>query len=337
MSDSALTFPATPLAILRRLASTPGFVSGESLAAELGLSRAAVSKAVARLREDGYEVESSPRVGHRLVSRPDRLIAPEVLDGLETTHLGRYVAHFDRTRSTQPIARDLADAGAPHGTLVVAEEQDLGRGRLNRPYASPRGGIWATVVLRGPLPASRAPLVSLAAGVAAARAIAEVTGLEPVLKWPNDVLVNGKKVAGILTELVAEEQAVHYLLVGTGINANFPGTALPADIRGSATTLLDEAGAPIARLRLLQRYLGELERLFEQLRESPADVVAAWRSLPNTIGRRVRADLWEGSLHGTAVALLDDGALLIRTTAGEEVRITAGDVLHAPTTEENPA
>lgn len=330
-----MTFPGTPLAVLRRLAATADFVSGESLATELGLSRAAVSKAVARLRDDGYEIESSPRVGHRLVARPDRLIAPEVLEGLETAHLGRHVAHFERTESTQPIARDLADAGAPHGTLVVAEEQEGGRGRLNRPYVSPRGGIWATVVLRGPLPASRAPLVSLAAGVAVARAVAEVTGLEPLLKWPNDVQVGGKKIAGILTELAAEEQAVHYLLVGTGINANFSADSLPAGIQSTATTLRDAAGAPISRLRLLQAYLREMESLFEQLRESSHFVVDAWRSLPNTIGRRVRADLWDGSVHGTAIALLDDGALLIRTDAGDEVRVTAGDVLHAPTTEEN--
>ncbi|MCK9519252.1 MAG: biotin--[acetyl-CoA-carboxylase] ligase [Dehalococcoidia bacterium] len=325
-----LTFPSTPRAILDALDRDGAFVSGETLAADLGLSRAAVSKAVARLRDLGYVIESSTRVGHRLVARPDRLIAPEVLHGLATGHFGHHVAHFESVPSTQPVARQLAEAGAPHGTLVVAEQQLAARGRLGRSYSSPRGGIWATVIVHGPLPAGRAPLVGLAAGVAAARAIMETTALPAVLKWPNDVFVNDRKVVGILTELASEEQAVHYLLVGSGINANFGREQLPAEVQDTASTLRHELGVEVPRVRLLQAYLREFEALFEQLRLDPAPVVDAWRALPNTIGRRIRAQLWEGDLQGIAAALLDDGALLVRTDSGDEVRITTGDVIHVP-------
>ena len=265
------------------------------------------------------------------MARPDRLLPAEVLAGLRTARLGRHVHHLETAPSTQDVARALAERGAPHGTLVVAEEQTAGRGRVGRAYACPRGGIWCTLLLRGPVAPAVAPLVSLAAGAAAARAIQAETGLAPLLKWPNDVQVRGRKVVGILTEVVAEEQAVHWFLLGTGVNANVDPAAFPADLRPLATSLAAELGRPVSRPRLLQRYLLELEALYDRLLAGDRTaVLAAWRALPNILGRRVRASLWEGTMEGAAAGLADDGSLLLRTAGGETVRITAGDVRLLP-------
>src|SRR5690606_4328704 len=160
----------------------------------------------------------TPRVGHRLVARPDRLTAVEVTDGLRTRRLGRAVHAFEEVTSTQDVARRLLEDAVADGALVVAEQQTAGRGRLRREYVRPPGGIWCTLILRGPVPGRVAPLVSLAAGVAIARATDHVTRLRTTLKWPNDVLVERRKVAGVLTEAIVEEQAVHDVLLGAGIN-----------------------------------------------------------------------------------------------------------------------
>jgi BirA family biotin operon repressor/biotin-[acetyl-CoA-carboxylase] ligase len=238
----------TQIVVLQRLAAARGVpVSGQELSRELGVSRAAISKAVDVLRGLGYRIDSSPRRGHRLAGRPDILLPFEIGDGLATEALGREVHHLTVTESTQDVARQLAYAGAPHGTIVIAEEQAAGRGRLGRAYWCPRGGIWCTLILRGPLPAAHAPLAGLAAGVAIAGAIAEETGLEPLLKWPNDVLLRGRKVAGVLTEMAAEEQSVQHLLVGAGLNANIPAACFPAYIAATATSLESECGGPVSR------------------------------------------------------------------------------------------
>lgn len=315
--------------VFRALIAADGeYVSGEQLSVALGVSRAAVSKAVQRLRESGYEIESAPRRGYRLASRPDALIDLEVGEGLATETLGRAVHHFESVGSTQHIARDLAERGEPHGTIVVAEEQTQGRGRMGRAYSCPPGGIWCTVLLRGPLRASQAPLVGLAAGVSVARAIASETSFAPLLKWPNDVQVAGKKVCGILTELAAEEHAVHYLLVGIGINANFALADLPGELQTIATTLENEAGAPISRARLLQSVLLNLEGLYASLREGDTtSIVDGWRQEPNMLGQRVRVQRWDEQLEGIAVDLAEDGALVVQVDGGAEVRVVAGDVL----------
>jgi BirA family biotin operon repressor/biotin-[acetyl-CoA-carboxylase] ligase len=176
-----------------------------------------------------------------------------------------------------------------------------------------------------------ASFVSLAAGVAAARAIDAVTGLETALKWPNDVLVGGRKVTGILIEAMSEEQAVHYVLLGTGINANFPAVRFPSALRRTATTLSSASRRPVDRRALLQRYLQELEPLWDDLLagESRA-IVEAWRAHPNILGQRVRADRWGEPIEGIATRLDDDGALIVVPDSGEEVRITVGDVQALP-------
>ncbi|MCC7365050.1 MAG: biotin--[acetyl-CoA-carboxylase] ligase [Dehalococcoidia bacterium] len=324
------TLTPTELGVLRALEAHDGFVSGEELGAALGVTRAAVAKAVAELRALGYVLESSTRRGHRLAGRTELLVPWEVAAGLETAHFGQVSHHYREAASTQAIARSLAEDGAPHGTLVVAEAQTAGRGRLGRAYACPPGGSWTTVIVRKPFSPSLGPLVSLAAGVAVADAVTAVLpGAAVMLKWPNDVLIAGRKVAGTLTEMVAEEQAVHYLLAGTGINANFPASELPADVHERATTLRDVAGHDIDRLALLRRYLVRFEQLCEAVAAGDgAEVLRQWRAWPNTLGQRVAVSLPGREFEATAEELDDSGALLVATATGERLRIAAADVVH---------
>lgn len=320
---------ATQQAVLRALGGNRSFVSGQELGASLAVSRAAVAKAVDGLRTLGYDITSSPHRGHRLDGRPDMLTSVEVADGLRTRALGRELHHFATLPSTQPVARRLAESGSPHGMLVVAEEQTGGRGRLGRPYLCPPGGVWATLVLRGQVPMARASLVGLAAGIALARAIGEIAGLVATLKWPNDVIVGGRKVAGVLTELAAEEQAVHYFLVGTGINVNLRPGQFPAELQPIATSLRIERGQPVSRRDLLQAYLARFEELFDQLLGGEFEaVVEAWRALPNSLGRCVRARMWDREIVGVARDLGDDGSLCIDTGADELSRVRTGDIVH---------
>lgn len=325
----------TQLAILRALtAAGSSPVSGEALSEQLSISRAAISKAVVRLRDAGYAIESGTHRGHRLVARPDALNVFEVTDGLAARALGREVHSYPNLASTQSVARELAESGAPHGAIVIAEEQSGGRGRLGRAYSCPPGGIWCTTIVRGPFPPSRASLIGLAAGVAVAEAITQTTGLVAELKWPNDVRVAGRKVCGILTEMAAEEHAVHYLLVGIGINANMPLDALPADLHDLATTLREATGRPVPRAPLLQSILVRLEGFVEALAAGDvAAIIDAWRVAPNMLGRWVRVHRWDDTVEGIATGLAPDGALLVQTSDGTTEHIFAGDVTGPPETE----
>lgn len=321
----------TQAAVIARLWTADGaFVSGEELARSLGLSRAAVAKAVAGLRKAGYAIESRPRVGHQLREKPDLLLPVAIEAGLATAHFGRTVSYHDAIETTQVAARALAEDGAAHGTLVVAEQQTHGRGRLSRHYVSLRGGVWATLIVRRPFPPPSLSLVSLAAGVAVAEAIRDQADLPVTLKWPNDVLIAGRKVAGTLIELAAEENAIHYLLVGTGINVNFETEALPAELWPIATTIQAEAGHPIDRVRLLQAYLLRFEALCAAILDGEeAAVLDAWKTLPNSLGRRVQVTAGTRTIAGIATGLSDRGALLVDTGVGGVEEIVVGDVTHA--------
>jgi BirA family biotin operon repressor/biotin-[acetyl-CoA-carboxylase] ligase len=331
---------STQDAVLERLAAADrAFVSGEDLGRGLGISRAAIAKAVAGLREHGYEIESVSHRGHRLVARPGTLLPAEVQDGLRTRHLGRLIQYHDQAVTTQTIARTAADQDAPHGTLVIAESQSGGRGRLSRPYACPPGGIWCTLIIRPPVPPPLTPLFSLAAGVAVARAVrANIAGLPVLLKWPNDVLIRDRKVAGILTEMAGEEQTVHYLLVGAGINVNFAAEVLPPEVRPTATTMQTELGRPLDRRVILQAYLEHFERLYDAVCDGRGqEILAAWREFPNTIGRMVSASTWHGVVEGRAAGLDDDGALLLELADGRTERLTAAEIVHQPPLSAEPS
>lgn len=316
-------------AILEVLRRHPGeYLSGEELSRGLGVSRTAIWKHIQALREAGYQIDSQPRRGHCLLAVPDLLYPEEIRAGGRLGLFGREIHYLTEVGSTNETARSLAEEGAPEGTIVLAEIQTGGRGRLGRMWVSPFGkGIWMSLILRPPIAPPAAPHLTLAAAVAVARAVREVTGLPAGIKWPNDLLVNGRKVCGILTEMKAEVDAVHYIVVGIGINVNLRAEDLPPDVRELATSLMMELGAAVPRVRLAREVLSRLSELYSlYLQEGFPPVREAWKEMNITLGKRVKVSSTWDEYHGTAVDIDNEGALLVRGEDGQQRRFYAGDV-----------
>jgi BirA family transcriptional regulator, biotin operon repressor / biotin---[acetyl-CoA-carboxylase] ligase len=325
MSESAR--PASEELVLAFLAEgDDAFVSGEAISDKLGLSRAAVWKHVNALRAQGYRIDAVPARGYRLVEIPDRLGPLELRPLLDTHHLGRELHWFAEVGSTNDAAKALAEDGALHGAVVVAEAQTAGRGRLGRGWSSPPGkNLYLSAVLRPDLPPSRAPELTLLASVALCEAV-RGAGVAASIKWPNDLLAGGRKLAGILTEMAAEQDLVHWMVVGVGVNVNAAGEDFPEELRPTATSLLLERGTPVPRALFAAAFLTALEAWLDRhAAEGFAPVRAAWREMSSTLGREVRVRTASEDLTGVAEDIDAQGALLVRTAAGLE-RVLAGDV-----------
>jgi BirA family biotin operon repressor/biotin-[acetyl-CoA-carboxylase] ligase len=264
---------------------------------------------------------------------PDKLSSDAVKEGLNTEWLGQQpIFCFGVVETTNVEANRLAREGKPEGTLVVADEQTKGRGRRGRSWTSPPGtGLYCSIVLRPRCAPDRLPALTLTAGVATATAIQQV-GLVPQLKWPNDILISGRKVGGILTETVFDRKQVDFAILGIGINVNTAAEAFPASIRKQATSLSLSLGKPVSRIVLLQNLLIKLEHYYGLFSgEDLASVIHGWSELDSTLGREVEVSLPEGRLRGVAEAIEPDGTLLVREGTGHLHRIVAGDVVHCRT------
>jgi BirA family transcriptional regulator, biotin operon repressor / biotin---[acetyl-CoA-carboxylase] ligase len=303
------------------------FVSGEAISDKLGLTRTAVWKHVNALRDQGYRIDAVPARGYRLAAIPDRLTALELRPLLNTHDVGQVLHCFEELPSTSDRAKDLADDGAGHGEVVIAETQTAGRGRRGRPWVSPpRRNVYFSVVLRPDLPPSRAAELTLVASLAVCDAV-RLAGVPAAgIKWPNDVLAHGRKLAGILTELAAEPDQVHWVVVGVGVNVNARREDFPAELQDQATSVLLERGEPAPRALFAAACLTALEGWVDVHAEQGfAPIRAAWRERSVTLGREVRVLADGRDVVGTAIDIDDQGALLVRTEAGTE-RILAGDV-----------
>lgn len=274
--------------------------------------------------ESGYQIESRPKLGYRLLGSPD-LLFPHELESLKSSLVGRRIEHRERADSTQRVAKQLALEGAEEGTVVVAEVQTAGKGRRGRRWFSPPGGIYLSIILRPQLEPPRVPLLTLLGGVAVAKALRRGCGLKPKLKWPNDVLLGGKKVGGVLTEVCAEAEVINHCVLGVGVNANFGVSQLPRSIRETSTTLLEELGRPVQRLRLAREVLEQVDRLYKGIRK-PNKILEEWRSLDCTRGAWVRVDGAQGVFEGRALGINSNGALIVRLPSGDVKKILAGDV-----------
>ncbi|MBW2314431.1 MAG: biotin--[acetyl-CoA-carboxylase] ligase [Deltaproteobacteria bacterium] len=327
---------ARVLGLLRREAGAP--CSGESLSATLGVSRSQVWKHVETLRGLGYEIGGEPGGGYALSAVPDRLYAEEIQAGLETRWLGREIHWFDETGSTNDVAHELARGGASHGTVVIAEAQTKGRGRHGRAFFSPQyRNLYNTFVLRPEIHVSQAPTLVLAAAVAVADAVAEAVGDDDAvqIKWPNDVLLGGRKASGILMELAAEATRVRYLVLGIGVNLNVEREAFPEEFRAVATSVAAHRGAPIDRAAFARSLYGTLETVLDLHAEGGFDAVRPrFEARFHMVGRPIRVrDVGGPELAGTAEGIDADGALLVRDATGVTQRVLAGDV----TLREEPA
>src|SRR6202163_2398617 len=302
-------------------------VSGARGARQIGVSRSTVWKWVERLRELGVRVKGHPRTGYFLERVPDILTADMLRQRLKGSLFGKRIYHFFKTDSTNRVALELGHAGEPEGAVVLAEEQTAGRGRAGNTWHSERAtGIYATLLLRPRLAPVQAPLLTMMAGLSAHAAIQGVSGLNVDLKWPNDLLVNGKKVGGILTEMHAEPTQVRFVIVGIGINVN--QEKFPADLTGKSTSLRMETGRPQSRLEVLVQFLRQFERDYqEMLREGAKSVVKRFEATSSyTRGKRVRVTNGRESFTGVTAGLEEEGLLRVKRDTGETTTVIAGDI-----------
>ncbi len=303
-------------------------ISGEQLAKRFSISRTAVWKHIKALRQKGYQINSSPRLGYSFVKGTNLLLREEIGSGLETSVIGKSIVHFDEVASTQLAAEKLASSGAEEGTVVIAEKQTSGRGRRGRSWVSPSGGgVYLSIILRPNLMPSQIVQIPLISGVAAVKAIKRVTQLQPTIKWPNDIFINERKVAGILTEMSCEIDKVNYVVLGIGVNVNTPGPLLDDLTGGIATSLAHEIGEPVSRVRFVQCLLNELEAAYMKFLASGfSPIRQEWKESNNTIGSWVKISEGQDEFEGEAIDIDDEGFLLVRKVNREVRRIVSGDV-----------
>lgn len=293
------------------------FISGEEMSRRLGCSRAAIWKHIQELRNSGYAIEARPRRGYRLQFRPDRLAPEELYYHLKTKKLGKTIRYFTSVPTTQNVAHQWAKEGAPEGALVVAEEQTAGKGRLGNQWDSPPGqGIWMSLILRPEISIREASHFTLLTSLAVYQAIQPYSRLSVQIKWPNDLLIDGKKVCGILTELKGEEDRIDYLIIGIGVNVNQPAD-WASEWTKPATSLSQVWGKPIHRASLLVAILQQLEKYYDLYKqEGFAPVKQAWEQITYLFGKRIIARTPNGKVEGVAACLNDDGALVLKTDTG---------------------
>jgi BirA family biotin operon repressor/biotin-[acetyl-CoA-carboxylase] ligase len=299
------------------------------LSQKLKVTRTAIWARIEDLRGLGYDIEASPHLGYRLLGTPDVLHADDLLSRLGRTRvIGRDIRVFQETTSTNDVVEKLARDGVKEGVVVFAESQTRGRGRLGRKWTSPRGrGLWFSVLLRPDLRPQEATRLTIASATALRRAIETQTGLKARIKWPNDILVNGRKTAGILTELSAEPDHIKYVILGIGVDVNLSPADLPAELRKVATSLKAELGGPVARPELAVAILRELDRDYGRVGPNEFGALAdEWEEHGTTIGHEVVISMGGRQVRGRAESLGEDGELLVRTEHGRLERIVGGDV-----------
>jgi BirA family biotin operon repressor/biotin-[acetyl-CoA-carboxylase] ligase len=283
---------------------------------------------IQKLRVLGVEIKGHPATGYQLTRLPDILAPSLIRFELGEIEVGRRIVHYFRTDSTNSDALALAADGAPHGTVVLAEEQTSGRGRLGRSWYSERStGIYCSVILRPPLAPAAAPSLSLMAGLAAQVAVSSSTGLRVDIRWPNDLLINAKKVCGILTEMSAEVDRLHAVVIGLGINVNH--TEMPAELSTIATSLCIEGGRPYSRIHLLALLLKELDRHYRLLLErGSAEIAERWAAVSTYArGKRIRIRTTSGEYEAITAGLDPTGALRIRRDDGAEESLISAEVV----------
>ncbi len=315
--------------ILRLLRETCGqYLAASSLSHRLSLSHAAIERHVDELRRQGYEIEAHPHLGYRFLSSPDVLLSREIRHGLQTSVMGRQVYSYRRVRSTNEVASRIAQRGGSEGTMVVAEEQTAGRGRLGRAWHSPPGvGLWFSLILRPKVDPGRISTLAICGALAVAETVYERTHLPVQVKWPNDVMVRERKLAGVLTETQAELSRVRFVILGVGINVNLKIQELPERLRHRATSIQEELGRSVCRLDLLRDLLRKFEQMYGQFQEHGlAPFLNRWQQLSSILGRRVRVRRGVYDISGLAVDIDPTGALVLEEDDGRRERLLAGDV-----------
>ncbi|MFD2045843.1 biotin--[acetyl-CoA-carboxylase] ligase [Ornithinibacillus salinisoli] len=304
------------------------YISGQLLSDKLQISRSAIWKHMKELQKDGYEIEGIPKKGYRIVSSPDRLSENTIQWGLRTNWLGKSIIHKEVTTSTQHIAHQVAQENAEHGTVIIADEQTNGKGRMNRHWYSTRGkGIWLSIILRPTILPYLAPQLTLLTACVLADVINKETKTNSKIKWPNDILINGRKIAGILTEMQAEQDQIQYVVIGMGINVNHTENDLPGDIQEKATSLLLESKERVNLKNLIQQILVTFEQEYDAyIKDGFSKVKKKWESHSFKIGENVQITTLKNQWTATFSGIAEDGALLITNDNGEIEKLYSAQI-----------
>jgi len=303
------------------------YVSGELLSKELGISRTAIWKQIKKLEALGYRFEASRKLGYRIISKPSKLQLNELVEKMKGSSFVKGIKLYESVESTQNIAQQLAENDAPEGTLVLAEQQTSGRGRRGRQWLSPYGSsVSMSLILRPSLPLQFAPQMTLVAAVALCRGLRELTGLDIGIKWPNDLLINGKKISGILMESTAEDERIRYIIAGIGIGVNLQESDYSDELRKVATSLSLETGHQVDRSDVIAAFINYFAELYAlYLREGFSPIISLWEALSVTLHKQTVLTTAEGIVEGTPIGLCDSGALSVRKTDGTIIAVFSAD------------
>lgn len=304
------------------------FISGQDISKRLNISRAAVWKQVELLREQGFEIEAQRSRGYRLLDGPDLMLSSEIEKGLNCKWLAGALVCLAEVDSTNVRARQLAEEGAADGTIVIADRQTAGRGRLGRCWESPSAvNLYCSILLRPQIPVQQAPQLTFLSAVAVAETLNQLYQLPARVKWPNDILIGGAKIAGLLNEMNAETEQIHFVILGIGVNLNMSAEQFPAQLNYPATSVLLESGKKIDRVAFVRALLERLDGYYgEFLAEGFAPIRRRWEARCDLMNARVQVDQTPRVLQGTVVGLDSDGALRLQLDDGQVERVLAGDV-----------
>ncbi len=315
--------------ILRLLReSTDRHISGEELSNRFGVSRTAVWKCINQLKLAGYKIQSQTNKGYKLLTSPDILTQAELQPLLNTKLIGNKIHYFDTIDSTNTYAKKLAEAEFNEGTVIIAEQQTAGRGRLGRNWISPAGkGIWMSILLKPTLEPKDAAKITLLTACAVCRAI-EHFNIKPMIKWPNDILVNGKKLCGILTEMNIEVDVIGYVVVGIGMNVNLSMEDLHPDILDTATSIKIETGTEASRKAIIAEIINQFEQLYNQLinNSSINSIIDEYKSKSAVLGKAIRIINKKEEISGQVVDINQEGHLLVKLSDGTNTEISSGEV-----------
>jgi BirA family transcriptional regulator, biotin operon repressor / biotin---[acetyl-CoA-carboxylase] ligase len=314
--------------ILEMLRHREAPLSGAEMSKSLGISRNAIWKHIKTLRKEGYHIAAKPASGYRLLGIPSHPTPWEIQAGLGTDQIGRWIYTLPQASSTNEVAFRLALKGVEEGAAVLAESQTKGKGRMGRRWESPVGlNIYLSIILRPRIVPSKTPLITLMAAVACAEAIDEIAGLLPAIKWPNDLLLERKKLGGILTEADMELDRINFVVVGIGINVNMPRRSFPPSIKDTATSLQEALGRKTSRTVLIQAILRHMELWYKRIGQGRGkEITRRWKELAMIEGQEVEVTSLGEVVRGRALDIDEDGALLVQTDNTTIKKVVAGDV-----------
>lgn len=304
------------------------FVSGQEISRILEISRNSVWKHMKALEKDGYVVEGVPRKGYRILKQPDKVSENTIKWGLETSWLGHTIIHKESGPSTQFLIHQAAQEGAKHGTVAILDEQTMGRGRMNRQWHSAdKKGMWLSMLLRPMILPQQAPQLTLLTATVLADVLKKCTQVEPMIKWPNDILLKKKKIAGILTEMQAEQDRIQYIVIGVGLNINHSNDDLPESFTYQATSLYHETGKTWSTQMIIQQFLNEFEVSFDKyVKDGFTEVKQKWESYGFKLGEKIKITTPKGDTEAVFHGIAEDGALLIINSMGEKEKLYSGEI-----------